>query len=234
LKRSCNVFFFHHAERIGPSKLCRWAEALGFGKPTGIDLPGESGGYLPTPANIQQRQGHPWRRGDTPRLAIGQASLTVTPLQIARLMAAIANGGYLVTPHLVKTVTPTGLVGATPQDFSEPALPRKVEGLSASKLRAIQRGLRAVVQEQGGTGFRAVRLDAVEVAGKSGTAETGRGKQPHAWFAGYAPADDPRVAFVVVLEHGGSGGAKALLEKMVELGYFGSPRQDDLALQRDN
>ena len=240
IKRSCNVFFFHNAERIGPSKLCHWAEALGFGMPTGIDLPGESGGYLPTPANIQQRQGHPWRRGDTPRLAIGQASLTVTPLQIARLMAAIANGGYLVTPHLVKAVTPTGMAGASPQDFSEPALPRKVEGISASKLRAVQRGLRAAVQERGGTGFRAVRLDAVEIAGKTGTAETGRGKQSHAWFAGYAPADNPRVAFVVVLEHGGSGGAKAgpvaksLLEKMVELGYFSSPRQDDLALQRDN
>ena len=155
-------------------------------------------------------------------------------------MAAIANGGYLVTPHLVKAVTPTGLAGASSQDFSEPALPRKVEGLSASKLRPIQRGLRAVVQEQGGPGFRAVRLDAVEIAGKTGTAETGRGKQSHAWFAGYAPADNPRVAFVVVLEHGGSGGvkagpvAKSLLEKMVELGYFDSPRQDDLALQRDN
>jgi penicillin-binding protein 2 len=246
IKESCNVFFYHHAERVGPSRLCHWADALGFGKPTGIDLPHESGGFLPTPENVRERLGHAWRRGDTPRLAIGQASLTVTPLQIARLMAAIANGGTLVTPHLVRTTSPhssphqaEGGEGL-PEPLPEPAPPRQVEGLNPAKLKPIRDGLRAVVQEQGGTGHRAVYLDDVEVAGKSGTAETGPGRGSHAWFAGYVPADNPRFAFAVVLEHAGSGGAeagpiaKSLIEKMLELGYFGPPRPTDVALRESN
>jgi penicillin-binding protein 2 len=234
IKESCNVFFFHHAERIGPRRIAQWAEAFGFGRPTGIDLPGESGGFLPTPDNVEERQGHPWRRGDTPRLAIGQASLTVTPLQVARLMAAIANGGTLVTPHLVRATSPAASADQEPPADVQPVQPaKKIDGVTAAKLRPIRDGLRAVVQEPGGTGYRTVHLEAVAVAGKTGTAETGAGRDDHAWFAGYAPADRPRVAFAIVLEHGGSGGAeagpvaKALIEKMLELGYFGDRGQYD-------
>jgi penicillin-binding protein 2 len=234
IKRSCNVYFFNAAKRMGPKRLCAWATALGFGHETGIDLPGESAGILPTPANIKQLQGHPWWPGDTPRLAIGQASLTVTPLQIARLMATVANGGKLVTPHVMSGFGP-GFVSddETDADLLERiGESRKVPGLSASTLALVRAGLRGVVEE-GGTAHSTVWMESVSVAGKTGTADPGGGKPAHAWFAGYAPADSkPRIAFAVVLEHGGHGGtaagpvARGLVEKMVELGgYFSAGRE---------
>ena len=97
---SCNVYFFHFAGRMGPGPLVDWAERFGFGRPTGIDLPGEAPGVLPSPENIGQLEGHAWRTADTQSMAIGQGSLTATPLQVLRMMAAVANGGKLVTPHV--------------------------------------------------------------------------------------------------------------------------------------
>lgn len=236
LQRSCNVYFYHAAEQIGPRRLCRWAERLGFGRPTGIDLPSESDGNLTTPDNVRQREGHGWRRGDTPRLAIGQASLTATPLQVARLLAAVANGGRLVKPHVVAGFG-AGFISQENEDdgeadrrlHSEVAPAGRIPDLSAATLRVVREGLRRVV-EQGGTGHRTVYLESVAVAGKTGTADAGGGREAHAWFAGYAPAEQPRVAFAVVLEHAGSGGANAgpvarqMVETMVALGYFGAAK----------
>ena len=101
---SCNVYFFHFAGLMGPRPLVAWAERFGFGRPTGVDLPGEAVGTLPSPENIRQLEGHAWRTADTQSMAIGQGSLTATPLQMVRMMAAVANGGRLVTPHVVERV----------------------------------------------------------------------------------------------------------------------------------
>ena len=99
LARSCNVYFFHYAGRMGPAPLEDWARRLGFGQPTGVDLPGEAAGTLPTPQSIRRLEGHGWRTADTQRMAVGQGSLTATPLQVLRLMAAVATG-KLLTPHV--------------------------------------------------------------------------------------------------------------------------------------
>ncbi|MFW6124839.1 MAG: peptidoglycan D,D-transpeptidase FtsI family protein, partial [Pirellulales bacterium] len=239
IKRSCNVYFFHGARIVGPEAICRWAQAFGFGRPTGIDLPGESPGNLMTPQNVRQTERHPWRPGDTPRLAIGQTTLLATPLQVARLMAAVGNGGTLVTPHVVAGFGPSfvGEPATRPTIASAPTSGR-VPGLTRESLQIVRSGLRQVVEEPHGTGHRTVYLKAVAVAGKTGTAEVGRGKPPHAWFAGYVPADEPRYAFAVVVEHGGSGGraagpvARALVEKMLRLGYFdGATRSLNVAAQ---
>lgn len=226
LMKSCNVYFFHTALEMGPERMCRWYERLGFGAPTGIDLPYESGGYLPTPENVKQEFGHAWHRGDTPRLAIGQSYLQTTPLQIARLMAAVANGGRLVRPRVVRRIVPRTGEPIAPKGAAAPAAEGVDLKLSARTLREVQEGLRRVVAEEGGTAHRTVYLSEMPISGKTGTAEV-RGREDHAWFAGYVPSDRPRYAFAVVLEHGGSGGHDAgpvgreLIQAMMELGYFG-------------
>jgi penicillin-binding protein 2 len=236
LARSCNVYFFHYATQAGAASLIDWSIRLGFGRRTGIDLPGEVAGQLPTPANIRSLEGHGWRKGDTQALAIGQGSLTVTPLQIVRLLAAVANGGTLVTPRVVRDIAtvdraPAELdeLGDVPQlDFAPPV---RIEGLSSSTLDVIRDGLKRVVADTQGTAHGTVYTESIMIAGKTGTAETGSTsgglkREDHAWFVGYAPAEAPKVAFVVALEHAGSGTAaagpvaKRLVMRMAELGYF--------------
>jgi penicillin-binding protein 2 len=212
LCQSCNVYFFNAARRIGPQAIHHWAARFGLGDVTGVDVPGEQRGHLPSP-DPSSPDG-PWYPGTTLQFAIGQASLTVTPLQVARMMAAIANDGYLVTPRFVNE-SPTHEPSSEQQDIllsafeeSRDIAPQRISGLSSGTLERIRAGLRQVVENPKGTGKR-VRLDEISIAGKTGTAEVGGGQTDHAWFAGYAPADAPRVAFVVVLENGGSGGHDA-------------------------
>lgn len=206
LAQSCNVYFFRAARSMGPEPLIRWARRFEFGSPTGIDLPFERGGHLPTPKGSGSGRAARWYQGDTLGLAIGQSRLTVTPLQITRMMAAIANGGYLVTPRVADAANPADR--STTQLWSSRPR-RRIHGLSTATIRQIQQGLFSAVQDPGGTGYKTVRLRNVSIAGKTGTAEVGAVKPDHAWFAGYVPADQPQYAIVVVLEHGGSGGRAA-------------------------
>jgi penicillin-binding protein 2 len=162
-------------------------------------------------------------------MAIGQGTMLTTPLQIACLMAAIANGGKLVTPHVADSL---GLVvgdDAPPESLDDELQfppPQPIARLSPNTLAAVREGLVRVVSDPQGTGYETVRFEPVAIAGKTGTAETGGSLGDHAWFAGYAPADAPRVAFVVALEHAGSGATAAgpvalrLVERMHQLGYF--------------
>jgi len=209
---SCNVYFFHHARAMEPAVISEWARNLGVGQPSGVNLPFEAAGSLPGDDDFRRSGPGKWRVADTQALAIGQSSLTMTPLQVVRLMAAVANGGYLVKPRL---------------DVSETALSEKVVGLQPSTLDAVREGLERVVADSEGTAHRTVYLENLSIAGKTGTAETGAGRVDHAWFAGYAPAEQPRVALVVVLEHAGDGGSLAgpvahrLFQRMQALGYFG-------------
>jgi penicillin-binding protein 2 len=214
IAQSCNVYFFAAAQKMGFKPLRHWCDRFGLGRPTGIDLPSERSGNLPDGDRVEN---------EALGLAIGQSSLTVTPLQMTRAMAAIANGGWLVTPHVVSpdgTARTTADVDDRPRELTR----RRLAGLTEGTLERIREGLRAVVEEPYGSGHKTVRLDEVAIAGKTGTAENGGGRPDHAWFAGYVPADQPQYAFVVVLEHGGSGSraagplARELVRKMVDLG----------------
>ncbi len=209
LAQSCNVYFFNAAQNTGIGPMSDWCNRFGFGAPTGIDLPFERPGTLPPrpPPDASPIARKRFKR-ETLGLAVGQSRLTVTPLQIVRMMAAIANGGWLVVPHIVSPdgiVRRTGEIDDSPRDLSR----RRITGLHEETLDLIREGLTAAVEQPYGTGYRTVRIEGIRIAGKSGTAETAPGKPDHAWFAGYVPADKPRYAFAVVLEHGGSGSRTA-------------------------
>ncbi len=221
LAESCNVYFFHHAEKLPPQALVAWARRLGFGQAAGIDLPGEARGAVPAPDSIQKIEGHDWHAADTEAMSIGQGSLTATPLQVVRMMAAIANGGLLVTPHLVRQETSSG-------DHALP--PQPVPGLTYATLAAIRTGLLRAVADKEGTAHGSLYLEQISIAGKTGTAETGEGQPEHAWFAGYVPADRPRYAMVVVLQRAGNAAtaacpvAKRLVLRMLETGLLEAQR----------
>lgn len=204
LRESCNVYFFQAARKMGPETIYHWADQLGFGKPTGIDIPGERGGHLPDPSPAKERKKSPWYPGDTLGMAIGQSRLTVTPLQIARLMAVVANDGELVVPHLAHSIVPSAESSTTTRQMI--SYPRRyVSGIHPGTLERVREGLIEVVAHPRGTGYKTVRLKEIAIAGKTGTAENGGGKNDHAWFAGFVPAQRPKYAFAVVIEHGGSG-----------------------------
>jgi penicillin-binding protein 2 len=223
LVRSCNVYFFQAAERLGADALVRWGEAFGFGQRTGIDLANELPGSL-TDARVNAHSGlgrraiSPVRttRPDTDALglAIGQGAIEATPLQVAVMMAAIANDGLRVVPHVHR-------------DAFQPPLPiAGIDRVRDRAIREIRQALEGVVADPRGTGHDEVFLPDIEIAGKTGTAQSGSPHGDHAWFAGYAPARKPRVAVVVALEHAGSGAhasgplARDLIRHMSELGYF--------------
>jgi penicillin-binding protein 2 len=230
LAESCNVYFFHHAGRLRAEVLVDWASRFGFGRPTGLDLPGEAAGCVGQSAAISStpRPQPAWTTADTQLLAVGQGSLEATPLQVARMMAAVANGGNLVTPHVVRGLGLTQL-GENQSDWAaaiDVAPPRPIPGLHPATLAAIREGLHRVVSNPKGTGYGTVRLESIEIAGKTGTAQTGV-EGDHAWFAGYVPADNPKIVVVVALEHAGDGAeaagpiAKRLVLRMQQSGYLG-------------
>nr|CAA9296712.1 Peptidoglycan D,D-transpeptidase MrdA [uncultured Armatimonadetes bacterium] len=211
---SCDVFFYHAGRRIGPTPLAHWAEQFGLGRRTGIDLPSERGGTVPSPAwkaVMAPKFGNPdtrWYPGDTANMAIGQGDLQTTPLQIAQAAGAIGNGGVIYKPRVLEQA-----VSADQKVLYQmkPEVLQKVP-ISQENLRLVAQGMRSVVHGGRGTSRRA-RLAGITVAGKSGSAETRGGGPTHAWFMCYAPYEKPTIAICVFLEtrgrglHGGSDAA---------------------------
>lgn len=224
LIESCDVYFYHLGKSLGIDSIARYSRLLGFGRPTGLDIPGEKGGLVPDPEWSLERRGTPWYPGETISVAIGQGPVLVTPMQMASAMATVANGGFRVTPHLVDSQ-------AAPEPESLP--------LDPAVLDFVREALWAVVNERG-TGARA-RVAGLDVAGKTGTAQVvaqatriesedlPSEQRDHAWFASFAPVDDPRLVVVVFVEHGGKGSASAapLAKQLYEI-YF----RDSLELRR--
>ncbi len=231
LRESCDVYFYRVGLRLGVDRLARYARAFGLGRPTGVPLPHEAGGLVPDSKWKKRRFGEPWQEGETLSVAIGQGFNLVTPLQLARMVAVVANGGRLVTPTLVKSVSrPDG----SPPVPEPPGMVSKVP-VDPKYLELIRQGLVAVVNEPGGTARR-VRLPGITVAGKTGTAQVvgskvwksyGKAKnvpwkyRDHALFVAFAPAQKPTIALAVVIEHGGHGGSAAgpVAKKILEA-YF--------------
>jgi penicillin-binding protein 2 len=208
LVHSCNIFFYQAGLKVGPETMVRYARAFGLGAPTGTDLGNEKTGLIPSVEWKRSRTRRAWQAGDTVNVSIGQGPVLVTPMQVARMMSAVANGGILWKPRLVQRVQEGS--GALAYSTSS-KMTGHVE-LSPVVWNYLRNALVGVVND-GGTGA-AARLRGVLVAGKTGTAQSiaksdaARG-QDHAWFASFAPADDPQVVVVVLVERGGKGGQVA-------------------------
>lgn len=221
IKGSCDIYFYNVGKLLGIDRIARYSRLFGLGSPTGIEVEGEKSGLVPDPAWSLKKRKHPWYPGETISVSIGQGPLLVTPVQIAAMMAAVANGGRHVVPHLK--------AGEEPEEAGNLDLP-------ASILEPVRDGLWAVVNAPGGTAG-ASRIPEIEMAGKTGTVQVVAQStwmdnrtlpfelRDHAWFASFAPTQDPELVVVVFVEHGGGGSrvaapiAKALYET-----YFGIDR----------
>jgi penicillin-binding protein 2 len=213
IARSCNIYFFHLAETAGMDRIARIAQAFGLGQKTGLGLNPEAPGRIPTRSWYALRFRGQFRIGFTLNMAIGEGDVTVTPLQLAMAYAALANGGTLHQPQVVRAVETSD--GAVVQEFP-PRIRRQIE-IAPDNLRRVTEALGDVVNDPDGTAYPA-RDTSLEVAGKTGTAQTGYMprkeddakmawflSQNHAWFAGIAPARAPEIVVLVLVEHGGSG-----------------------------
>ncbi|MDR3280713.1 MAG: penicillin-binding protein 2 [Synergistaceae bacterium] len=189
LRDSCDVYFYQMSVKLGVDKLIEWGHDFGVGERTGIDIPGESSGNIAGRDWKRSRFGESWYQGDTVNYAIGQGFLLMTPMQLARVYSAFANGGRLVVPRFNADKKPEW---------------RDVRA-SKTNMDIIRRGIRDVVAR--GTG-RVAGSFGVEVAGKTGTAQNSHGND-HAWFVGYAPANKPKYVAVALIEGGGSGSSVA-------------------------
>ena len=227
LVHSCDVYFYNVGHRLGIDTIAETARLFGLGQPTGVDLPSERAGVVPSTEWKQRVRKEQWYPGETISASIGQGYITVTPLQMAVAIGAVSNGGMLYRPRLVRAVRER----ATGRLQEYPSVERGPVPLHESTLHLLQDALREVVLH--GTGGRA-HSQLVSIAGKTGTAQTvgarasqmstdeeGIPKQlrDHAWFVAYAPAEDPKIAVAVLVENTGHGGtyaapiAKALIEE---------------------
>ncbi|MEM7494665.1 MAG: penicillin-binding protein 2 [Myxococcota bacterium] len=229
LRASCDVYFYHLGHELGLDPLARMARELSFGKPTGIDLFGESGGNVPTTAYYRKRLGYD-APGFVVNSAIGQGDVTVTTLQLATAYAALVNGGTVYRPRLVRAVSRDGRVVR-----HYPPSPQSRLDVSAEDSRAVHRGISHVL-DKGGSAYglrwradlpelvRWLRQSNVRIGGKTGTAQVKRltlktghetvadvpyKHRDHGWFVGFAPADRPEIVVAVLVEHGGWGSVSA-------------------------
>jgi penicillin-binding protein 2 len=221
IKESCDVWFYRAGLEVGIDRIASVARRLGLGEPTGFPFGGERSGLIPTREWKKKRFGTSWYDGETVNSSIGQGFVLTTPLQLATMTAALANGGTVWRPQIVQKVI--SLEGDTdwvlkPQKIMETAW-------RAESLKAVQKAMESVVNDVGGTAWRS-RLEEVRFAGKTGTAQVVRRKsdeeekeqkgeeisykyRDHALFVSYAPAKNPQIAVAVVVEHGGHGSSVA-------------------------
>jgi penicillin-binding protein 2 len=196
---SSNVYFYNLIFSVGFDNWTKYGSMFGFGEKTGIDLPGERSGLLPSTDYYDRRYGeNRWTKGYLVSLAIGQGELGTTPVQLAAYAAAIANNGTLFQPHIVNGYRDTSTGKYIPFTYASQQLP-----VSASTFSLIKDGMIGVVLQ--GTGTLA-KVPGVTVAGKTGTAQNPHGKD-HAWFIAFAPVENPKIAMAVLVENAGFGGA---------------------------
>jgi penicillin-binding protein 2 len=228
IAQSCDVFFYQAGEKVGVDSLAQYANGSGLGRSTGIKLAHERRGLIPTAAWKKKRFKEAWQAGETLSISIGQGFNLATPLQMAAFIAAVGNGGTLYRPRIVTSIADSdGNVVKSIQPEITGGLP-----VSKENLALVQKGLLEVVQGERGTARR-IRIKGIDIAGKTGTAQVFSRKagekfdneairrtlRDHAWFVCYAPAEAPKIAIAVIIEHGEHGSsaaapvAGALIEK---------------------
>ncbi len=228
IAKSCNIFFYDLGRKLGISKIAKHAQALGLGERTGVDLPGERAGVMPSPEWKMETRKDKWYAGETISVSIGQGAVSTTPLQMLRAVSAIAADGNLTTPHLVLRAE-----GASEADMQWPKVQLPISAEHAGRIR---QGMWESVNS-GGTGHNAA-IPGWDICGKTGTVQVvgsqrGQSVNPdfedHAWFAGFGNRDNPEIAVVVFVEHGGKGGvASAPIARQIFSAYFDQkkPKRD--------
>jgi penicillin-binding protein 2 len=215
IKGSCDVFFYHLGVRLGIERIARYARLFGFGSPTGVDIHGEKIGLVPDNAWSVAFRHSPWYPGETVSVSIGQGPILLTPLQMASITAVVANGGWRVTPHLVRDASFTPAVH----------LP-----IDEKILAIVRRGMWSVVNDPGGSAFGYATVPGADIAGKTGSVQVIAQHErklhlpfnlrDHGWFTSFAPADHPQIVLSIFLEHGGSGHNAAVVAKGIYQKYF--------------
>jgi penicillin-binding protein 2 len=212
---SCDVYFYNVGKVLGIDRIDQYAFGLGLGRRTGIDLPSEEPGLVPSQEWVERVDHHKWYPGSTISVAIGQGAVMVTPIQLARMIAAVANGGALIPPHLLKDAT--GLkAGSFP--------------ISDETVQAVTDGMWGVVNEPDGTTSGLVKLQDIDFSGKTGTAQTesfelqsklGKKLKENGWFVGYAPRRNPEIVVAALVQEGGWGSTSAapIVRDVVKMYY---------------
>lgn len=228
IQHSCNYFFYEVGKRIGIDTLAKYAYYLGLGHKTGIELNGEANGNLASSQRAVE-ENRQWYLGETLSAAIGQSYNTFTPLQMAKYVAMVANGGKKIDVTIVKSIVNAD-GSEVPRNEYESYVNEKLGlteddteelNFSQENINAVLEGMRGVTSESGGTAYSTFKDFDIEVGGKTGSAQTGIEGKTNAWFVGFAPFDDPEIAIVVFVRNGGHGGYTAEVAKEIIAQYFG-------------
>ena len=237
IEKSCNYFFYETGDRMGIETLAKYARYFGLGVKTGIELPSETAGAMATPEYAEQ-VGVTWTKGQTINASIGQGLDSFSPLQMTKYLAMVANGGKPIDVSIIKTIRKPDGTEASKEEINNfvnqklGITEEQTEDLNINEqnLDAIRQGMKSVTSDTTGTAYVRFRDFGVEVGGKTGSAEAGtdeNGKDiVHAWFAGYAPFEDPEIAIVVMVENGGHGNYTAEVVRDIMQEYFGMNTQD--------
>jgi penicillin-binding protein 2 len=196
IKRSCNVFFFTVMMRQDFARWSEWGNTFGFGRTMATDLPEQVSGLFPDSSYFDRAYPDGWTRGYLVSLGIGQGDMVITPLQLARYVSAVANGGTLYTPHVVREIIDT----STSEPIELQLAPPERIPIDPHYFDVVREGMRRMVMENNST----VKWGDVQLGGKTGTAQNPHGED-HAWFMGFGPFEDPTIAVAVLVENGGFG-----------------------------
>ena len=231
IKHSCNIFFYEIGYRVGIDKIAEYAYKYGLGKKTGIELAGESAGIVASTKYKQDTYHEEWQLGETLSASIGQSYNSYTPIQMARYICMIANGGKAVDVSVIKAITDSDGNNIPKEEINKKVNEKlgiseeasKVEDLKlkTETIEAIKKGMKGVTSESGGTAYYVFSdLDMV-IAGKTGSAETEEKDKVNGWYTGFAPYNNPEIAVVVFIENAGAGGNVAPSAKEIMQEYFG-------------
>lgn len=225
IQHSCNYFFYEVGNRIGIDTLSSYSSYFGLGRKTGIELPSESSGNIASRARAEEEK-REWYLGETLSAAIGQSYNNATPIQMAKYLSILVNGGHQINVTTIKSVKKSdgteipkeeinayvnGLLGIDDTNMEE-------KTFKESNMRAVMEGMKNVTTESGGTAYSVFKNSAVTVGGKTGSAQAG--KKTHAWFVGFAPFDDPEIVVVAIVENGAHGAYAAQIAKDIFDSYF--------------
>ena len=225
IKHSCNYFFYEVGNRIGIDNLEKYAKYFGLGKKTGIEVPSESSGNIASKQRAEEEDRN-WYLGETLSAAIGQSYNNFTPIQMAKYISMLANGGIPIDVTIVKSIINPDGTEVTKEEiekFTNEKLGITEEQedikINEENLKAVLEGMRGVTSESGGTAYSYFRDFNIEVGGKTGSAQAG--SKTNAWFVGFAPYDNPEIAVVVIVENGGHGAYTAGVAREIFAEYFG-------------